>query len=429
MEDFKEKERKKANLIRTMLLVTVYKHCVQVNKVCKLKINSKSIDELNSLYESPEITINNPVEIGKPNRYECQEKVHSSSRHSSTKSLNYNYLKDNNSPYNEDFFNDTSKFVDFLSKKKMLLSELKLKINKESPKKTSKKTIQNPPLMRKDSFMFIENGNGFSKIANKSIDNDNPVLSACKFLRKIAKSLKKTTVFSSVSPMKHSQTNINAGILGNNSKEKNKYYKNYPGLKEKNKSCLEVSSFIHDGELQKTKNYVKEEIPKITNRRSFCTPVEDGESFLNMTEKIKNPKVDQQNNNFLSVSKSKKTKCSVSNKKLHEILSKDYIDLFSSNNKEEENTTRTSYLGGDTKINESPSPQKKNKKIKSFKKMLSLKTPNIKDKVYQVFGIIENKKQNNFTIIERNNDEQVDECLELRRNNNSIRLNKAGIAN
>ena len=61
--------------------------------------------------------------------------------------------------------------------------------------------------------------------------------------------------------------------------------------------------------------------------------------------------------------------------------------------------------------------------------MLSLKTPNIKDKVYQVFGIIENKKQNNFTIIERNNDEQVDECLELRRNNNSIRLNKAGIAN
>lgn len=429
MEDFQEKKRKKANLIRSMLLVTVYKHCVKLNKECKLKINSKSIDELNSLYESPEITINNPIEIGKPNRYEHQEKIYSSSRHSSTKSLGSNNLKDNNSPYNEDFFGDTSKLVDFLSKKKILLSELKLKINKDSLTKTSKKSILNSPLKRKDSFTFIENGNGLSGFSNKNNDKNNPILSACKFLRKIAKSLKRITALSSFSSMKHSQSNINASVIVNNSKEKNKYYKNYPGLKEKNKSCLEVTSFIHDHDLQKTKNFVKEEIPKITIRRSFCTPVEDGKSFLNLAGKMKNSKDDHQNNNFLSVSKSKKTKCSVSNKKLNEILTKDYIDLLSSDNKEEENTTRTSCIGGDTKINDSPSPQKKKKKIKSFKKMLSLKAPNIKDKVYQVFGKNENKKENHLTILERNNNEHVDECLDLRRNHNSTRSYKAGIAN
>lgn len=63
-KSFKEKTCIKANTIRTKLLVSIDK--LIKNRISKCKINSKTPNEILASYDSFEITIENPVEIGTP---------------------------------------------------------------------------------------------------------------------------------------------------------------------------------------------------------------------------------------------------------------------------------------------------------------------------------------------------------------------------
>ena len=64
MDDVTTNHLKKANSVRTNLLLVTYANCRQISMARKsLKINSRSLEELSSLYESQEIIINNPLEI------------------------------------------------------------------------------------------------------------------------------------------------------------------------------------------------------------------------------------------------------------------------------------------------------------------------------------------------------------------------------
>ena len=115
----------KANLIRSNNA-----NCMRCSKCCEgFKINSKSISELSSLYETQEITINNPLEIGKSFTAEGQDKVYSTSRHSSSNSVNRYYNKDLISPMFGEVFKDTTSFLAYLDKKKVVFSEQKVKRN------------------------------------------------------------------------------------------------------------------------------------------------------------------------------------------------------------------------------------------------------------------------------------------------------------
>lgn len=64
---------KKANLVRTKLLIKTSIELKKSNNKNTMKINSRSVFEINKSYESQMIIINNPVEVGKPTNFGMKE--------------------------------------------------------------------------------------------------------------------------------------------------------------------------------------------------------------------------------------------------------------------------------------------------------------------------------------------------------------------
>lgn len=113
----------KAKKIRTHLLLSTYNASISLSKSTLFRINSKTLHELSSSFEIPEITITNPLEIGKS--YEHNE-VHISSHHSSNKSVSTMAP----SPCTED--NDYSNPSTFFFGRKKTVSEYKLNISEDN---------------------------------------------------------------------------------------------------------------------------------------------------------------------------------------------------------------------------------------------------------------------------------------------------------
>ena len=227
MEDLTDSPEMKANSIRSKLLLSIYGDCIKLNKVCKLKINSIPLDELTSRYESPEIIITNPLEVGKADRFEYK----CTSRHSSNKSLNSSQIA---SPSVED--KDTCTFISFLEKRKKVFSEEKLNHNNTTVISNNKSEL----LSRQGSINCNENIiiNNNNKISKKK-----KAIIACKLLRKLARSYKKLTIKSAPKKEKIAKEEIN------------------------NDTVLNSTQFQY-------KKLNPEDIPKITIRRSVCEPSE-----------------------------------------------------------------------------------------------------------------------------------------------------------
>ena len=224
MEDLTDSPEIKANCIRSKLLLSIYGDCIKLNKVCKLKINSIPLDELTSKYESPEIIINNPLEVGKADRffeYKC------TSRHSSNKSLHSSQISA--SPSVED--KDTYTFISFLEKRKKVLSEEKLNHNNINTNGISNNKSE--LLSRQGSLNCNENIiNNNNKISKKK-----KAIIACKDLRKLARSYKKF------------------------------------GIKSAPKKEIDNDTILNSTQFQ-YKKLNPEDIPKITIRHSVCEPSE-----------------------------------------------------------------------------------------------------------------------------------------------------------
>lgn len=142
-----------ANKIRTQLLLSIYNESITLSKSTHFRINSKTLKELSSSYEIPEITITNPVEIEKS--YDNNE-IHISSLHSSNKSLSTMTP----SPCTEDTDSNPGTF--FFGRKKTV-SEYKINSSDN-------------------------NKNTFNKLC---ITKKEKIVASCKILRKLCRSYKK----------------------------------------------------------------------------------------------------------------------------------------------------------------------------------------------------------------------------------------------
>ena len=221
MEDLTDSPEIKANCIRSKLLLSIYGDCIKLNKVCKLKINSIPLDELTSKYESPEMIINNPLEVGKADRFEYK----CTSRHSSNKSLHSSQISA--SPSVED--KDTCTFISFLEKRKKVLSEKKLNHNNTNTNGISNNKSE--LLSRQGS---LNCGEGVINNNNK-ISKKKKAIIACKDLRKMARSYKKF------------------------------------GIKSAPKKEIDNDTILNSTQFQ-YKKLNPEDIPKITIRHSVCEP-------------------------------------------------------------------------------------------------------------------------------------------------------------
>ena len=346
MDDVTANNLKKANLIRTNLLLVTYTCCRKSSLARKsFKINSRSLEELSSLYESQEIIINNPLEIGKPNTSEGQEMIFNSSRHSSNKSLTKVML----SPMNEELYTDTKTFIAYLDRKKIVFSAQKLKIKQNSSNEItsiSKSVIEEES--KSTCCTSIKEKCNFEceKMINKS----------CKFLRTLAKTYKNYQLGNHRRHKSNIDSEQKFSISNQNSHRKP--IPKHPSKHAKNQSCALVSKYVDISTIDE----IEEMHPP---RKSFC--VDSKISFLStndIRELLKAPKKNKYNKANFNVN----------------------------------NNSLSSF-----------SPTKKKKK--SFKKLFTLNTPNIKKKIYQIFGKCE-KKEN-----------YDNDTLELKRGNYSENLN------
>ena len=340
MDDVTANHLKKANSVRTNLLLVTYANCRQISMARKsFKINSRSLEELSSLYESQEIIINNPIEIGKPNTSEGQEMILNSSRHSSNKSLTHVML----SPMNEELYTDTKTLIAFLDRKKIVFSAQKLKIKQNSSNETSnisKSVIEGE--IKSTCCTSIKEQCAFEsgKIINKS----------CKFLRKLAKTYKNYLMGNHSCHKSNIDSNQMFSVSNNQSSGKKPIPKR-PSKHAKNQSCALVSKYVDISTI--------DEIEEIhPPRKSFC--VDSKISFLST-------------NDIREILKAPKQK---------KYQSKQNFNV--------NNSSMSSF-----------SPQKKKKK--NFKKLFSLNIPNIKNKIYQIFGKSDKKENNDTLELKRGN--------------------------
>ena len=340
MDDATANHLKKANSVRTNLLLVTYANCKKSSMARKsFKINSRSLEELSSLYESQEIIINNPLEIGKPNTSEGQEMIFNSSRHSSNKSLTRVML----SPMNEELYTDTKTFIAYLDRKKIVFSAQKLKIKQNSSNEItsiSKSVIEGETKSTCCTSIKEQCEFDSEKIINKS----------CKFLRQLAKTYKNYLMGNH----RRHKSNIDCTqvlSVSNNQSSSKKPIPKHPSKHAKNQSCALVSKYVDISTIDE----IEEMRPP---RKSFC--VDSKISFLStndIREILKAPK----------------------NKKYQ-----------SKQNFNVNNNNMSSF-----------SPLKKKKK--TFKKLFSLNTPNIKKKIYQIFGKCDKKENNDTLELKRGN--------------------------
>ena len=303
-------------------------------------------------------------------------------------------------------FKDTTSFLAYLDKKKVVFSEQKLKrnqtkleneINKENNSIIiieDKEPKEKTSVSRRESFVFIDNGNenDLEKLKKESHKNS-VVYTSCKFLRKLAGKYKN---FQIADKKRHKSTSKD------NSNKKHHHSKHIRG---KNQSAADVAKYVDISTIKPIEEMIS------PSRKSFCVNFQSNLSFLStndLREILKAPKKknNTQNNSIINTSNTFLTnsKINLKNQKLQNYLHKGSKDS---------NTNKTNNTSNTNSNNSPTSPQileiKKKKNNKTFKKLFSLNTPNIKKKIYQIFGKGDTKITTdlNIDISKGNKDKEV----------------------
>ena len=250
--------KKKINKLRSILLIKTSNELSSKNKRNSMKINGKSISDLNNNYNNLEINIKNPLEKGDSNRY----------GNYSTNILHINF-NDSILYENLNFFVDNKKLnsneIEFLrTRTKSIISKNNLKENnKKNNEKNNENIIKISKNKEKESLFYLRN------LANlfKNYKFDSKKLN---FKRENFKKNKSSNNF------RKNNNNNNLKVLINNLFNEN----NNENLNEEK---INSNSFINNFDYDYNENNIKH---SSTIKNEILKRIFIKEKILNFNEKI-----------------------------------------------------------------------------------------------------------------------------------------------